>query len=117
MNVKECYELIKGDYEDVKRRFLSDSRITRFALLFLQDDSMDALRKAMEEDNCEMAVQAAHTLKGVCLNLGLTGLYDPVNSVTELLRSSDLETAKKEMLWLEREFTTTYEGLKALGQS
>ena len=117
MNVKECYELIKGDYEDAKRRFLSDSRITRFALLFLQDDSMDALRKAMEEDNCEMAFQAAHTLKGVCLNLGLTGLYDPVNSVTELLRSSDLETAKKEMLWLEREFTTTYEGLKTLGQS
>ena len=47
MNVKECYELIKGDYEDAKRRFLSDSRITRFALLFLQDDSMDALRKAI----------------------------------------------------------------------
>ena len=22
MNVKECYEMIKGDYEDVKRRFI-----------------------------------------------------------------------------------------------
>ena len=117
MNVKECYDLVRGDYEDVRRRFISDNRITRFALLFLKDDSMDGLRKAMEEENCELAFQAAHTLKGVCLNLGLTGLSEPVSSVTELLRSGDLENARREMLWLERVYTETYEGLKALERS
>ena len=117
MNVKECYDLIKGDYEDVKRRFLTDSRITRFALLFLKDDSMDEFRKAMENRDQEQAFRAAHTLKGVCLNLGLTGLYEPANSITELLRNGDFEDSQKEMAWLEREYNTTYEGLKALEQS
>lgn len=117
MNVRECYDSIKGDYEDVKRRFLSDARIRRFALLFLKDSSMDDLRKAMTEKNTDMGFQAAHTLKGVYLNLGLTGLFEPVNSVTELLRNGDYESAEKEMPWLEREFTTTYEGLKLLEQS
>ena len=32
MNVKECYEMIKGDYEDVKRRFITDNRITRLII-------------------------------------------------------------------------------------
>ena len=32
MNVKECYEAIHGDYEEVKRRFLTDARIRRFSL-------------------------------------------------------------------------------------
>ena len=82
MNVRECYEAIDGDYEEVKRRFLTDARIRRFALLFLRDSSMEELRAAMRDQDCEKAFQAAHTLKGVCLNLGFSGLYKPVNIIT-----------------------------------
>ena len=46
MNVRECYEMMRGDYEDVRRRFLTDARIRRFALLFLDDRSMEDLRGA-----------------------------------------------------------------------
>ena len=49
MNVKECYEAIGGDYNDMKRRFLSDARIQRFAMMFLEDSSMDDLRAGMQE--------------------------------------------------------------------
>ncbi|HAB93949.1 MAG TPA: phosphorelay protein, partial [Lachnospiraceae bacterium] len=55
MNVKECYEQIRGDYEDVKRRFLTDVRIRRFVLLFLKDTSMRELLTAMEEGDFEAA--------------------------------------------------------------
>ena len=74
MNVKNCYEIMNGDYEDVKRRFLTDARIRRFALLFLNDCSMEELRAAMRDKDCEKGFQAAHTLKGICLNLGFPGL-------------------------------------------
>ena len=47
MNVKEFYGVIGGDYEDMKRKFLSDARIGRFALMFLRDGSMDDLRAAI----------------------------------------------------------------------
>ena len=117
MNVKECYEAIHGDYEEVKRRFLTDARIRRFALLFLTDTSMEELRAAMKEQNCEKGFRAAHTLKGVCLNLGLTGLYEPVSSITELLRAENYEQALAEMENVERDYEVTVKGLRELAQS
>ena len=63
MNVRECYETMRGDYEDVKRRFLTDARIRRFALLFPEDRSMADLQEAMGNKDCEGAFHAAHTLK------------------------------------------------------
>jgi len=117
MDVRKCYEVIEGDYEDVKRRFLSDARIRRFALLFLKDDSMANLREAIREEDSEKAFHAAHTLKGVCLNLGLTGLYSPVNRITELLRAGKFEEALLVMPSVEQAYKVTYEGLEELAQS
>ena len=117
MNIRECYEAINGDYEEVKRRFLTDARIRRFALLFLQDSSMEELRAAMKDQNCENAFQAAHTLKGVCLNLGFTGLYKPVNIITELLRTGMYEKALEQLEEVEKWYTIAEKGLKELEQS
>ena len=97
MNVKKCYEIMNGDYEDVKGRFLTDARIRRFALLFLNDGSMDDLR-----------------LKGVCLNLGFTGLYAPVHRITEMLREGDYESAAVEMPAVENAYDDTVRGLREL---
>lgn len=116
MNVKECYEIMNADYEDVKRRFLSDSRIRRFALLFLRDNSMNDLRAAMQERESEKAFQAAHTLKGICLNLGFTGLYAPVNRITEMLRAGDYESASEELEAVEDQYDATIKGLRELEQ-
>ena len=116
MNVRECYEIMNADYEEVKRRFLSDSRIRRFDLLFLKDASMTDLRAAMEKKDCESAFQAAHTLKGVCLNLGFSGLYEPVNRITEMLRSGDFESAIVEIKEVEDRYADTMRGLRELEQ-
>ena len=117
MNVRECYEAINGDNEEVKRRFLTDARIRRFALLFLKDSSMEELRAAMAEKNCEKAFQAAHTLKGVCLNLGFSGLFKPVNSITELLRAGYYEKALEEMEQVEKDYMITEKSLRELEES
>ena len=114
MNVKKCYEIMNGDYEDVKRRFLTDARIRRFALLFLGDSSMDDLRAAMRDKDCEKGFQAAHTLKGVCLNLGFTGLYVPVCRITEMLREGEYENAAVEMSAVETAIGATVKGLHEL---
>ena len=45
--------------------------VRRFALKFLQDDSFPNLKKALEAQDAPTAFRAAHTLKGVCQNLGL----------------------------------------------
>ena len=117
MNVKECYEVIGGDYEDVKRRFLSDARIQKFALMFLKDGSMEELREAMRGKDCDRAFRAAHTLKGVCLNLGFSGLLAPAVEITEQLRAGAYEQAAEILPLVENAYGTTCEGLKKLAQS
>jgi len=114
MNVKKCYEIMNGDYEDVKGRFLTDARIRRFALMFLNDGSMEDLRAAMRDKDCEKGFQAAHTLKGVCLNLGFTGLYAPVYRITEMLREGDYESTAVEMPAVENAYDDTVRGLREL---
>lgn len=114
MNVKKCYEIMNGDYDDVKSRFLTDARIRRFALLFLSDGSMEGLRAAMLEKDCEKGFQAAHTLKGVCLNLGFTGLYAPVMRITEMLREADFDSAAAEMPGVETAYESTVRALHEL---
>ena len=75
MTVQECYESMGSDFEGVLGRMGSEAMVKRFALKFLDDPSYGNLVKAVEEQNAEDAFRAAHTLKGICLNLGLDRLY------------------------------------------
>lgn len=92
MTIKECYEAMGGDYEDVLKRLMNEARIQKFALMFKKDPSMSQLTQAMDAGDVETAFRAAHTLKGICANLGEVS-YD----ITEALRAGDMEQAK--VMW------------------
>ena len=86
MTMRECYEAIGGNYEDVLGRLHSEALIRRFTLKFLEDQSYIQLKQALENKNYEDAFRGAHTLKGVCQNLSFDRLYEVSNELTELLR-------------------------------
>ena len=79
MTMRECYEAIGGNYEDVLGRLHSEALIRRFTLKFLEE-------QALENKNFEDAFRGAHTLKGVCQNLSFDRLYEVSHELTELLR-------------------------------
>lgn len=90
MTVKECYEQIGSDYAGVLRRLGSEALgKSSFALKFLKDPSYQELKDALIRKDGETAFRAAHTLKGVCLNLGFDRLYESSAALTELLRGRD----------------------------
>lgn len=89
MNTEECYRKIGGDYEDVLARFGSETLVTRFALQFLKDTSYDDLQKALESRDAEAAFRAAHTIKGLCSNLGFTALWQASGQLCERLRAGE----------------------------
>ena len=92
MTVKECYELIGADYEDVLNRMMKKEELVRkFVKKFLDDKSYEQLCNSMEEKNAEEAFRAAHTLKGVAQNLSFTGLYQPASVLTEKLRIGEMD--------------------------
>ena len=86
MTMRECYEVIGGNYEAVLGRLHSEALIQRFTLKFLEDQSYLQLKQALENKNFEDAFRSAHTLKGVCQNLSFDRLYEVSNELTELLR-------------------------------
>lgn len=87
MTLQECYRKLGGDYESVVSRLMNDRIVQKFLLKFLDDGSYNVLIKSMEEKDYTEAFRAAHTIKGVCQNLGITRLGDSSSRLTEALRN------------------------------
>ena len=122
MSLKECYDKMGADYEDVLSRLRSEVLVRKFALKFLDDDSYANLKAAMERmesGNAPEAFRGAHTLKGVAQNLGFGPLYKAAAEVTESLRpsetsSGDMEKAAKLMPAVDEEYARTIAAIKEL---
>ena len=115
MTVKECYEQMGADYEGVLGRLRSEVLIKKFAKKFLDDGSFRSLKDNLAQKNGEEAFRAAHTLKGVCQNLGFTNLYQPAYELTEVLRAGTLEGSKE---WFDRvteQYNITIDAIRAVG--
>lgn len=91
MTLQECYESIGADYEGVMRRLLKEDRVTRFLGKFRADSMLEPLEKALEAKDFDEAFRAAHNLKGVCQNLGITKLVESSSDMTEALRHGEPE--------------------------
>lgn len=89
MDIRRFYELTGGDYDAAMQRFMTEGRLEKFTRMFAEDPSYGELEASLASDNLEEAFRAAHTLKGVCLNLSFTGLFHSVDAVTEVLRNAD----------------------------
>ena len=55
--------------------------------LSLQDANFEKLRSAIDGGDMDGAFEAAHALKGVLGNVGLTQLHEPIAEMTEELRA------------------------------
>ena len=86
MTLQECYAAMGGNYEEVLGRLRSDRLIQKFVLKFLDDGSYQLLLDSMASKNYPEAFRAAHTIKGVCQNLGLARLLDSSSQLSDALR-------------------------------
>ena len=78
----------------LERMMGSEALLERLLGKFLDDPQYPALRAALEAGDMERAVSAAHTLKGVCGNLSMTGLYGLFTRQVDALRAGDLPLAR-----------------------
>ena len=93
MDVKDIYEKTGGDYRDVVKRMGSEAMVEHFVVRFLSDGSMRELNDAFTVSDVERAFRAAHTLKGIALNLGFTTLGQYASLLTEILRKNNFDGA------------------------
>lgn len=97
MTIKETYEKIDGNYEDVMSRLMKEAFVEKFALMYLKDTSFETLMKAIESGDINEEFRAAHSLKGVSANLGFEALRKASSDLTEQLRPQT-EQANKDLV-------------------
>ncbi len=116
MNVKEFYQSVGGNYEDVLERFGAESLIKKFLLKFLDDKSFSALEQKINSpfQDVQEKFKACHTLKGVCLNLGLDCLTKPIIELTELFRKGSTDREEPLFNEIKKQYETVCKNLKTL---
>ena len=120
MTLEQCYEAMGGSYAQVSARLCSTRLVEKFIGKFLDDGSFDALCCQMDAGSRREAFRAAHTLKGVCANLGFGLLLHSVSDLTELLRPEGdgiPREAQQKMEQVREDYRLTTEAIRAyLGQ-
>ena len=114
MSIEECYKKFGGDYQDVMQRLPSESLIERFLKKFLDDKSYQNIVTNLETDELDEAFRAAHTLKGLCQNLGLDRLYQSSRDVTEALRDGKNDVTESMLKSLQDDYELTVSAIREL---
>jgi len=86
MTIEDCYNEFNGDYKDVFNRLLTEARVEKFALRFLDTSDLIKLNEAISKKDWNEAFIIAHTAKGMSLNLGFSNYAKYVSEITEILR-------------------------------
>lgn len=86
--MREQLETLKIQYDEVLGRFLGkEDFYLRMLKKFLDDKNFEGLEQSTQEKNWQEAFKYAHTIKGLCGNLGLDGILEYVVPLTEELRN------------------------------
>ena len=114
MNVRECYEKMGADFDEVLGRLGTNDMVARFAKKFPDDGSFAGIFEALDKGNIQEAFRAVHTLKGVCLNLGLTQLHKVSFELTELFRAGSIDGADELLEKLKEQYEITVDSIKQI---
>lgn len=86
MELQAFYQQVGGDYDGVMSRLRQEDRVRKFLRLLPADENFRLLTDALPKEDWTTAFRAAHSIKGVALNLGLTSLAGLASDLTECLR-------------------------------
>lgn len=105
MTLEDFYLMVGGDYEDALRRLTTPERIQKMLNIFVHENMIKRLSEDLEAGDVNAAFRDAHTMKGNCLTLSLIRFLSVVSSITEALRSGNLDLANELFPDVEAEYT------------
>ncbi len=115
--MREELQALGVPYDEVLNRFLGkEDFYLRMLKKFLDDKNFEDLKHAAEEKRWPEAFKYAHTLKGLCANLGLNGILEYEMPLTEELRNEPYneESINDYMTGATKEYEKAVEVIKAL---
>lgn len=92
------------DIEGTLSRFVDDDEIyMKFLSRFPDEDRIGPVREAVAAKDNDALMRAAHKLKGVAANLGMTSLSEKAENIVSKLRNGVCEGFEEDMADVERE--------------
>ena len=70
MNIREFYEFVGGNYEDVLKRMVKEERVVKFVRMFERDPSYQGLVTAMDA-RVECGIDYVHPIRFGVVQLGV----------------------------------------------
>lgn len=93
--MKEELQVVGVAYDEVLKRFMGkEDFYLRMLKKFLNDKNYSELRAAVDDKRWADAFTYAHTVKGLCGNLGLDGILEYVVPLTDEVRSEPYDEEK-----------------------
>lgn len=114
MKLREFFAEVGGDYEGVLLRLPSPNMVKRFVCKFVDDPSYQELKSALEKSDFPTAFRAAHTLKGIAVNLGLDSLGEAASQLTEQLRNTSVQPPAEYIEAVDRSYQKTIEKIRQI---
>ena len=99
MGMRELYDAIGVEYDDVLALLRREDRIELYFTQMMDDPSFGELERTMEERDYPAAFRAAHTIKGMCVNLMIEPLAKASIALVECLRSDPVDEAEATSLY------------------
>lgn len=90
----------------------NEALLFRLLKKFLADASYARLSAALEAKDATAALEASHTLKGVCANLSFTKLFALLDKQVQALRAGDETGAQAMMADISQAYTTTLHAIE-----
>ena len=99
MTLRDFYIKIGSSLDAVKSQMgMPDRLLDKFVKKFPNDKSASELFRTYESKDYETAFRMAHTLKGLCLNLGFDKLRESSAEMTEALRNNNVADNADQLL-------------------
>ena len=92
MTLKELYAMIDGSYDQAVSVLLVEKLIDKHIRRFPTGGVPEALLEAGRDMDPTRMFEAAHAMKGVCANLGLTRLAAAASEISEEFRPGNPRT-------------------------
>lgn len=117
MNCLDFYDGLGADSANVVRRLGNETFVRKYLKKFAEDTTVGDLNRYVAEKEYENAFRAAHTVKGLALNLELLPLNGIIVDLTEILRKAVPESddkIKSLLLAFNKEYNTIIQKINML---
>lgn len=113
MTIKEKFEAVGENYEDVAARLMKEERIERFTKSYFTTGDYEELEKCVKARDIPNTFEFSHRMKGNSLNIGFSKFAAVVDILCNYVRHNDVTDFDK-MDRLFEDVKTEYEKLKDL---